>query len=88
MSVPDVFALAIGMTALVIPIIVVLSFRHIRELEKIKRMGSPDVRDAAEMRRELAELKELVMRQTIALDGGTEAGRTTPPVFDRDRLSV
>jgi hypothetical protein len=90
---PEVLALLIPIVALLIPIVVVLT-RHQQKMAEIlhgSRLQEDDRIELGTLRQEIAELKRLVLDQTIALDSLSGAlpprsQKTSPPEV-RDRLS-
>ena len=77
-----ILALGIPIIALMIPIVAILT-KHQREMAILlaQRGGTTNAETEA-LRREVAELKDLVRQQTIALDGRPPM----PPVDVVDRL--
>lgn len=77
----EVLALGIPILALMIPIVAILT-NHQRKMAEIihnSHAGRGDAAEIAALRAEVAELKELVQSQMIAIDGLASRGALTPP---------
>lgn len=78
-----ILALGIPILALMIPIVAILT-KHQRDMAVLlaQRGGTANTSETEALRREVAELKDLVRQQTIALDGRPPM----PPVDVVDRI--
>lgn len=78
--------LIVPVLALMIPIVRSL-LSHQQKMAEILRSGTPNdavLRELAEMRREMSELKQVVNQQTIALDDASSLRLQSPPPLSED----
>lgn len=75
----DLLGVLIGLVALLIPIVAILT-RHQQRMAELLRGSQPQLQNdqVEQLRREISDLRQVVHQQTIALDSAS-SGRLQPP---------